>query len=305
LIWVLLLFVALAVVGALLVSKSMTVRVIAVGAAVLAAGTYWLVGKPGMSDQPLERRVAELEKRSADPEQAAQMRMDEVIALLKGRAEKNPKDPAPHFSLAQLYDILGKQTDGQIEYQDGLRRAPEFAKRMEQLDKLSSEQLATALQKGEMQTDEVIGLLEYRAWMDPSDPTARLSLAGLYEQINRPDQARMSYEAALARQPDNPVALAKMAGIMFRSTGQLTPEIAGMYRKAYAKDANNPSVGIMVALDEWNQGRKPEAEKMWADILAKMPPDDPLRTMYGVIRQRFAPADGAAPTPAGRPAKQD
>jgi cytochrome c-type biogenesis protein CcmH/NrfG len=305
LIWVLVLFVALAGVGAWLVSKSTTVRVIAVVAALLAAGTYWLVGKPGMSDQPLARRVAELEKRSTDPAQASQMRMDEVIALLKSRAEKNPKDPAPHFSLAQIYDILGKQTDAQLAYQEGLRRAPEFTKRMEMLDKLSPQQLAEALQKGEMQTDEVIGLLEYRAWQSPGDPGPRLALAGLYEQINRPEQARMSYEAALARQPDNPKALAKLAGIMFRSTGQLDAEIAGMYRKSYAKDPTDPAVGIMVALDEWNQGRKPEAEQMWAAILAKVPPNDPLRTMYGVIRQRFAPADGAAPGPGGPPAKPD
>ena len=301
-IWVLLLLVALAGGGAWLVSKSTMVRLIAVSAALLAAGTYWLVGKPGMSDQPLERRVAELEKRSADPAQASQMRMDEVIALLKARAGKNPRDPAPHFSLAQLYDILGKPMEGQLAYQDGLRRAPEFTKRMELLDKLPPQQLAEGLQKGTMQTDEVIGLLEYRAWQDPGDPGARLALAGLYEQINRPEQARMSYEAALARAPDNPRALAKLAGIMFRSTGQLDEQIAGMYRKSYAKDPTDPAVGIMVALDEWNQGRKPEAEQMWSAILAKVPASDPLRTMYGVIRQRFAPADDATPRP---PAKSD
>lgn len=304
-IWVLLLFVALAGAGALLVSKSTAVRVLAVAAALLAAGTYWLVGKPGMADQPLDRRVAELEKRSTDPALAAQMRMDEVIALLRARTEKDPKDAAPHFSLAQLYDILGRQTDGQLAYQDGLRRAPDFKKRMEQLDRLPSEQLADALQKGTMQTDEVIGLLEYRAWQDPGDPNARLSLAGLYEQVNRPEQARMAYEAALARAPDNAVALSKLAGIMFRSTGRLTPEIAGMYRKAYAKDPTNPSVGIMVALDEWNQGRKPEAEQMWAAILAKLPPSDPLRTMYGVIRRNFAPTDSAKPGPVASPTKSD
>jgi cytochrome c-type biogenesis protein CcmH/NrfG len=305
LIWVLVLFVALAGIGAWLLSKSTTVRVIAIGAASLAAATYWVVGKPGMSDQPLDRRVAELEKRSADPAQASQMRMDEVIALLKARAEKNPKDPAPHFSLAQIYDVLGKPLDGQLAYQDGLRRAPEFTKRMELLDKYSSQQLAEALQNGKMQTDEVIGLLEYRAWQDPGDAGARLALAGLYEQINRPEQARMSYEAALARQPDNPKALAKLAGIMFRSTGQLDDEIASMYRKAYAKDPADPAVGVMVALDEWNHGRKVEAEQMWSAILAKVPANDPLRTMYGVIRQRFAPAEGATPGTAAPPANPD
>lgn len=305
-IWILALFVVLAVVGALLIAKSIKVRAIAAGAVVLAGGAYWAIGKPGTSDQPYERRIADLDKRADDPAQAASLRLDELIALMKHRAGKNPKDPAPHFSLAQFYDMIGRQAEGQVEYRLGLERAPDYAKRLEDIDRMPPEKLAESLDKGEIQPEDIVGLLEYRAWQTPSDATQRLNLARLYETLNRPQEARLAYEAAVSRAPNNPKALAGLAGLLFRAAGEFDDTIASLYRRAYEHDKETPSIGIMAALDVWRQGRKDEAEQMWAAILAKLPPDDGLRRMYSVIRSTFAPPEGEAPTggpPASPPAK--
>jgi cytochrome c-type biogenesis protein CcmH/NrfG len=302
LIWVLILAVALAGVAALMVSKSTTVRAITVGGAALAALGYFLIGKPGMADDPLDRRVADLERRANDAAQAQPLDLAETMALLEHRARTNPNDAEPHFQMALLNDIARRQALGQLDYQAGLRRDEGYRTKLAQLEQASASEAAIAA----MQPTEMLMLLENRAWQEPANPTARVMMGRIAEGTGQTQRAMMYYEAALARDPNSAQALAAQAGLIFRATGQFDGDVAGMYRRAYALDPTDPTVGIMAALDKWRSGQKDEAEAMWTDILSRLPPDDRLRTMYQVLRQNFASdaAQPAAPAPAAPPPAQ-
>ncbi len=298
-IWLLVFAVALAAVGAFLLSKSMVVRAVTIGGVAVAAGLYFQMGRPGMGDQPYAQRIAEIEKRSGSDATVESLKLEEVLALLESRSQKNPNDAQLHFRMSLLNDILRQPAKGRADYVAGLKHDPAYAKRLDELLKLSSD--TTALAK--LPPQDLLMILEERAWQEPGDPQARVMMGRVAESVGEIGQAQLYFQAALARDPNSPQALSSMGRLIFRATGKFDEDVATLYRRAYAGDPNDPAIAIMAALDIWLRGDKPGAEAIWAATLAKLPPDDGLRTMYSVIRRQFAPTDAATSPPAPAPEK--
>ena len=119
-IWILVVAVVFVAGGAWFVSRSMAVRGIVAAAGVAAVGTYWLLGKPAMHDNPLDRRIAEIEKLSTDKLDGAQ-----VMALAQKRAQEDPTNPGPHIAMGVLMEMAGQPNEAMMAYEAALRRAPD------------------------------------------------------------------------------------------------------------------------------------------------------------------------------------
>ena len=60
-IWLVLVAVVFVAGGAWFIAKSMKTRAIVLVAGLAAVGTYWLLGKPDMHDEPLDGRLVDIE----------------------------------------------------------------------------------------------------------------------------------------------------------------------------------------------------------------------------------------------------
>lgn len=88
------------------------------GAVVLAAAIYIAVGRPGMADQPMSKRTAELERKAPD-----EMTPAEWLARLEVLTQERPEDPQPHFFIGQMLANQGRDEDAVRAYQSALRRS--------------------------------------------------------------------------------------------------------------------------------------------------------------------------------------
>jgi cytochrome c-type biogenesis protein CcmH/NrfG len=119
LIWVVLVAVVFVVGGAWFVSRSMTVRAIVGAAGVAAIAAYWLLGKPAMHDEPLDQRLAEIEKLSTEELNGAQL-----MALAQKKAQEDPRNPGPHIAMGMMMEMAGQPNEAMMAYEAALRRSP-------------------------------------------------------------------------------------------------------------------------------------------------------------------------------------
>ena len=221
-IWLVLVAVVFVAGGAWFIAKSMKTRAIVLVAGLAAVGTYWLLGKPDMHDEPLDGRLVDIESLAQrDPES---MRIDQVIALAQKRALDNPNDAAPHW-------IMGK----------------------------------------------------------------------MLEASNNPQGALLAFESALRRDPNNINVVTDLADLRFKTTGKVDGATTLLYQQAFAAQPENLRIGYLAGIGLWLQGKKAEAEAMWAGINAKASETGPERQMFAALRQMFGidppTTDPSAPTP--------
>ncbi|MEM1106807.1 MAG: tetratricopeptide repeat protein [Pseudomonadota bacterium] len=87
------------------------------GAIVLAGAIYLAIGRPGMADQPMAVRTAELERKAPE-----EMTPDEWLARLGEFTRQRPEDPQPHFFIGELLASQGRDEDAVRAFQSALRR---------------------------------------------------------------------------------------------------------------------------------------------------------------------------------------
>jgi cytochrome c-type biogenesis protein CcmH len=91
-------------------------------AAGICVGAYWMLGSPGMPDQPLSKRLDALEARAATD--AESLTLGEVMAIAQHRAKKNPKDPESHKIMGDILQMADRRDEAMLAYQAALRRDP-------------------------------------------------------------------------------------------------------------------------------------------------------------------------------------
>jgi cytochrome c-type biogenesis protein CcmH/NrfG len=218
--------------GAWFIAKSMRTRVIVLVAGLAAVGGYWVIGHPGMADEPLAGRLDELEKQAQTG--AASMTADQLMALIQKRGLEKPNDPEPHKYMGDLLEATG-----------------------------------------------------------------------------RPQDAILAYQSALRRNPDFLPAIVALADLLFKMSADVEPATGPLYQRAHELNPSDQRITFMAGIGAWKEGRKDEAEALWAEAESKTPADDPKQGMYRALREMFtkpaaesgdAPAAPAAPAP-GAPAK--
>ncbi len=191
-IWLVLVAIAAVAAGGLLVSKSWVTRAIVAGSALLAAGGYWMVGRPGMGDEPYSMRVKAIEaKIKSEPEQVTAM---EALAFLQKKARDNPKDPMPHKFMGDLYAEANMPNDAIMAYQAALRRDPDNVGAMTKL--------ADVLFMTSQKVDEATAQLYARALeLEPGNVRVAIMVGIGDWQAGRKAEAEARWAAALKDLP--------------------------------------------------------------------------------------------------------
>lgn len=94
---------------------------LAIGALLLAGGIYFGIGTPGMADQPMSERAAELARKAPED-----MTVSEWLARAEALSVEHPEDPEPHFMIGAALSRQGRDDDALRAYQSALRRDPGY-----------------------------------------------------------------------------------------------------------------------------------------------------------------------------------
>jgi cytochrome c-type biogenesis protein CcmH len=156
-----------------------------------------------------------------------------------------------------------------------------------------------------MKIDQVIALAQKRAQDDPKDPRPHWIMGKMLEASNNPQGALLAYESALRRDPNNIETVMDLADLRFKMSGQVDAATTGLYQQAFAAQPQNLRIGYLAGIGLWLQGKKAEAEAMWADINARAPEAGPEKQMFAALRQMFGidPPDPATQPADGNPPK--
>lgn len=152
-----------------------------------------------------------------------------------------------------------------------------------------------------MRVDQVIALAQKRAHDNPDDFRPHWIMGKMLESSNNPGAALLAYESALRRDPSNVEVLTDLADLRFKMSGQVDPATTQLYQDAFAAKPDNLRVGYLAGIGLWLQGKKAEAETLWAGIDARASENGPERQMFAALRQMFG-IDPPSPDPAVPPA---
>ena len=161
------------------------------GAVVGAAIVYALVGRPGMADQPISARTAEIAQKNP-----ADMTPAETLARLEQLTVDEPDDPEPHFFIGRFLETQGRDDDAIRAYQSALRRDDTFVPAM-----LSLADIFLRLSDGEVapETQRIYA----RAYAVDQTQVRAAFLVGLGEwQAGRRDIAQETWRLARATLDD-------------------------------------------------------------------------------------------------------
>lgn len=244
-IWLILVAVVFVAGGTWLVAKSLPMRLAVLGLGLAGAGAYWFIGQPGMSDRPLEMRLAEIEQMiRTSPERLTE---NEAIAIAERRAREQPTDPTPHLMIARMYESLAQRAQA-----EGMR------------------------------------LVE-----GGDEPAAAAQAAVMQESLLKAEEA---FTESLRRDPSNAEAIAELADLRFKTTGEVDARTTRLYQAAFQANPDRFRYGYLAGIGLWLQGQKAEAEALWADIDKRAPAGGPERGMFAALRQMFG-VDPPAPPP--------
>jgi cytochrome c-type biogenesis protein CcmH len=134
----------------------------------------------------------------------------------------------------------------------------------------------------------MVANLEARLKANPKDLDGWKRLGRAWSVLNEHAQAAAAYRQAHTLAPDDVALMADYAGAIVRGQPQgqeVTPEAVGVLRKLLAKDPNNALALFYLGLAEAEAGNKAEAAAHWKKLLARLPPDAPIREL---IQKRLA-----------------
>lgn len=162
---------------------------------------------------------------------------------------------------------------------------------------------------------QAIAIAERRARDEPTDATAHMLIGRMYESLAEKAQAEgmrlvqggdeaaaaaqaavmqesllkaeEAYSESLRRNPNNPDVIAELADLRFKTTGEVDERTTRLYQAAFQAQPDRFRYGYLAGIGLWLQGKKAEAEAMWADIDARAPADGPERQMFAALRQMF------------------
>lgn len=97
-------------------------RLLLLGALVVALAGYLATGSPGLADQPMAKRDAELAARAP-----SELSPAEMLARLERMTQTRPEDPEPHYFIGQFLMSRDRAADAVRAFQSALRRDPNHA----------------------------------------------------------------------------------------------------------------------------------------------------------------------------------
>ncbi|MBN9305666.1 MAG: c-type cytochrome biogenesis protein CcmI [Devosia sp. 67-54] len=259
--------------------------------AVLALGTYWVLGRPDLPAEPLSERVAET---------GANLDLDAAIKTIEARLAKEPDDLRGWQVIAPAYMQLGRYADAVHALRRVNALAPPTA------DSLTNLGEALMMQNQGSVAGEPLALFHQAAALDPKHIRSRYYIAGEETRSGDYTAAVRDWNALLALgKGDEPWMATARNGLAYAQQ-QLSPNAAPSAPETGAAppalDANAPQIQAMVdglearlkaqggSIEEWTQlvrsrlvqGRMDAAQADY-ELARKAYPDAAVRTELDVL----------------------
>lgn len=154
----------------------------------VAIGGYLAIGSPGMPDQPIAARAAEIAAK--DP---ADLTRAEALARLELLTRERPDDPQPHFFIGKMLSAEGRPEDAVRAYQSALRRDPGYAPAL-----VALADTVVQLDGGEI-SDNTRALYAEGFARDPSDIRAGFMVGLADWRAGRREMAEAHWQALAGR----------------------------------------------------------------------------------------------------------
>lgn len=188
-----------------------------VTAPVLALALYFLVGSPGMSDEPFAQRLAQ--GKTSSPSSLAPA---EIAAVLTSLIKERPHDPDGYRLLAMVYSEA-QDAPGAVQ---ALKRAVRLAPGRSDLWQMLGE--ALVVQSGGDVTDDARQAFLETLKGDPQNMTARFYLARARIMGGDPAGGLVQWRAMLGEMtPDDPRRAALLSAIARAESAPPPPPAAG------------------------------------------------------------------------------
>ncbi|PKP81832.1 MAG: hypothetical protein CVT79_08750 [Alphaproteobacteria bacterium HGW-Alphaproteobacteria-18] len=165
------------------------------GCIALGAAGYFVIGKPGMADQPMDQRQAALaEKVRQDPQSLTE---GEMLSRLEQAVIDKPDDPQPHYFIGEMLRTQGRAEDAVRAYQSALRRNQDFVPAL-----IGLADVLTELAEGGIGPDAT--RLYARAYqLDESQVSAGMRAAMGAAQAGEQEKAEQAMRYIYARLPED------------------------------------------------------------------------------------------------------
>lgn len=295
----------------------MPVRIGVLVAGLAAVGVYFALGRPDMGDLPLEARIADIQAReTSNPESVT---AEQYLALQQDMARKAPDDPTPFQRIGNLYFSNGRMEEALDAYRSALRRDPTFEPAADaisqlnfmatgEIDAATRDSLSRISQKLLEDPDSLTGVqmlaaIQERVKAVPDDSQAHRMMGEIYASSGHLDRADAAFGEAVRLTPADRTILKAWADGRFKATQAIDVMTSDLYNRAYKLDASDLRIGYMAGIGLWLQGKKAEAETIWADVDKRVTEGGPERQMFAALRQMFG-IDAATPPTNGNPANK-
>lgn len=295
----------------------MPVRIGVLVAGLAAVGVYFALGRPDMGDLPLEARIADIQAReTSNPESVT---AEQYLALQQDMARRAPDDPTPFQRIGNLYFSNGRMEEALDAYRSALRRDPTFEPAADaisqlnfmatgEIDAATRDSLSRISQKLLEDPDSLTGVqmlaaIQERVKAVPDDSQAHRMMGEIYASSGHLDRADAAFGEAVRLTPADRTILKAWADGRFKATQAIDVMTSDLYNRAYKLDASDLRIGYMAGIGLWLQGKKAEAETIWADVDKRVTEGGPERQMFAALRQMFG-IDAATPPTNGNPANK-
>jgi tetratricopeptide (TPR) repeat protein len=192
--------------------------------------------------------------RKGFPNEALRLYLLEAELLTKNKDYEN------------AFDLLGEALDempGQIEL---LYSRALVAEQLGRIDVLESD-LRAVLDK------------------NPNDPNALNALGfTLADRTGRLEEAKQYLDKAIALKPDDPAIMDRYGWLQYRLGNR--EQALEYLQKAYDL-VRDPEIGAHYGEVLWESGRRPEAKRIWREVLRKDPDQDDMRRIRNQYRDAF------------------
>jgi cytochrome c-type biogenesis protein CcmH/NrfG len=308
LIWLIVVAVVIVPGLAWLVARDWRTRGAIAGVGLAAVALYWVMGRPGEFDQPLDGRLHELEQVARTSPDS--ITPEQFLAMQQEQARQFPKDPAPYKRIGDLYLANGRADEALIAYQSALRRDPSYEPAADaiselhfivdgEIDAATREKLAALRVRAQADPQsltnvQILALIEERVQAAPDDAEALRMMGDIYASVGHTEKAEAAYRSGLDKAPNDRLLIKAWADTRFKATQKIDTQTSDLYNRAYALDPTDLRIGYMAGIGLWLQGKKAEAEALWAKVNARAPEAGPERQMFAALREMFG-VDGPSP----------
>jgi cytochrome c-type biogenesis protein CcmH/NrfG len=134
---------------------------------------------------------------------------------------------------------------------------------------------------------------------EAGDKTGAEKHAGLMQENLQ--HAQDEYNEVIKRDPGNIDAVASLADLRFKTTGEVDDFTTRLYQATFAAQPDNYRVGYMYGIGLWLQDKKAEAKAVWADLDKRVPAGSPYPQMFAALKDMFGIKPETASAPAPKP----